>query len=202
MKKNVFALAKNHTQAQKILSHLNEEGFSNENISFLAQDRENRFTRRNARGELEVNPDVFENNLETRAGSREVQRKGFVGHERHTKAPEGAATGAVAGGVIGGSLGLLAGLGALAIPGLGPFIAAGPILAALSGSGIGGSLGLIVGGLVGLGFPEFEAKKIERGLNEGRILINVEVQDANDLAKAEEILRQEGATDISTVNVK
>src|SRR5246127_3229549 len=96
-----------------------------------------------------------------------------VGHVKATKAPEGATTGATAGGVLGGVLGLLAGVGALAIPGVGPFIAAGPIMAALSGAAIGGTTGGIVGGLVGLGIPEIEAKRYQDKLRAGNYLIAV-----------------------------
>ena len=94
-------------------------------------------------------------------------------HEKHTKAPEGATTGAATGGVPGGTLGLLAGIGALAIPGLGPFIAAGPIMGALAGLGAGGAVGGLVGALVGLGVPEYEAKRYEGRVKEGGILLSV-----------------------------
>src|ERR1041385_2151520 len=89
-------------------------------------------------------------------------------HEKGTKAPEGATTGGVAGGVLGGALGWLAGIGALAIPGLGPFIAAGPIMAALGGAAVGGTVGGITGALVGLGIPEYEAKRSEGKIREDR----------------------------------
>jgi len=82
-------------------------------------------------------------------------------HQKHTKAPEGTTTGAAAGGAIGGTLGLLAGIGALAIPGLGPFIAAGPIMGALAGGGASGAVGGLVGALVEMGMAEFEAKRYE-----------------------------------------
>src|SRR5256885_16152028 len=87
-----------------------------------------------------------------------------VGHVKATKAPEGATTGATAGGVTGGVLGLLAGIGTLAIPGVGPLIAAGPIMAALSGAAVGATAGGIAGGLIGLGIPEIEAKRYEEKL--------------------------------------
>ena len=101
------------------------------------------------------------------------QGKHDIGHVKATKAPEGATTGAATGGVTGGVLGLLAGIGALAIPGVGPFIAAGPIMAALSGAAIGATTGGIVGGLVGLGIPEIEAKRYENKLKSGNYLIAV-----------------------------
>lgn len=199
MKNNVYGLAKNQDQAQKIISHLQQEGFRVENISFLVYDKDNQYTKKNARGELEVNQDVFTNAREVQGGDmRTMRKKNVIEHEKHSKAPEGATTGAVAGGVIGGSLGLLAGLGALAIPGLGPFIAAGPIIGALSGSGIGGGVGLLLGALIGLGFPEYEAKKIEKRLQDGSILINVDTLDPAEAARAEQILKNDGATNVST----
>lgn len=194
MKRAVFGLAKNEEQVRRIVNELQNEDFAIETISVMAYDRENRFTRFNEEGELETNPEFFEN--------RNRKKRTTIGHEKHTKAPEGAATGATAGGILGGTLGLLAGLGALAIPGLGPFIAAGPIMAALSGSAIGGSLGLIVGSLVGMGIPEYEAKKLEKGLKEGFILVSVDVNDSKQLEHAKEVLKREGATDIASVPEK
>jgi tetrahydromethanopterin S-methyltransferase subunit C len=94
-------------------------------------------------------------------------------HEKHTKAPEGTTTGVAAGGTIGGTLGLLAGIGALAIPGVGPFIAAGPIMGALAGLGVGGAVGGLVGALVGMGMPEYEAKRYEGRIKAGGVLLSV-----------------------------
>jgi len=119
-------------------------------------------------------------------------------HEHHTKAPEGAATGAGAGGVVGGTLGLLAGIGALAIPGVGPFIAAGPIMAALSGAAVGATVGGIAGGLIGLGIPEYEAKRYEGKIRKGNILISVHTEDSNEASRAKEIFEQNNAEDISS----
>lgn len=121
-------------------------------------------------------------------------------HERSTKAPEGAVTGAGTGGVIGGSLGWIAGIGALAIPGVGPFIAAGPIIAALSGAAIGATVGGVAGGLIGLGIPELEAKRYEGRLNEGNILISVHTEDSDEIARAKEIFSHADAQDISTTS--
>ena len=118
-------------------------------------------------------------------------------HEHHTKAPEGAATGAGAGGVLGGALGWLAGIGALAIPGLGPFIAAGPIMAALSGAAAGAALGGLAGALVGLGIPEYEAKRYEGKVREGNILISVHAEDRDERSRAKRIFEQAGAEDIA-----
>jgi hypothetical protein len=118
-------------------------------------------------------------------------------HEKHTKAPEGATTGAAAGGAIGGTLGLLAGIGALAIPGLGPFIAAGPIMAALAGVGAGGAVGGFIGALSGMGIPEYEAKRYEGRIKEGGVLLSVHCDNSDWVSRAKEVLRQTGAEDIS-----
>lgn len=127
----------------------------------------------------------------------DTEGKHDIGHVKATKAPEGATTGATAGGVTGGVLGLLAGIGALAIPGVGPFIAAGPIMAALSGAAIGGATGGVVGGLIGLGIPEIEAKRYEEKLKSGNYLIAVHAEgDRKDAAK--EIFKNAGAEDITT----
>jgi hypothetical protein len=124
-------------------------------------------------------------------------------HEQHTKAPEGAATGATTGGVLGGAFGWLVGIGALAIPGLGPFIAAGPILAALSGAAAGAALGGLTGALIGMGIPEYEAKRYEGKIQQGNLLISVHTEDRTERARAREIFEQAGAEDISdTAEVK
>jgi uncharacterized protein YcfJ len=119
-------------------------------------------------------------------------------HEHGTKAPEGAVTGASAGGVVGGAVGWLAGIGSLAIPGLGPFIAAGPILAALSGAAVGAAVGGVTGALIGLGVPEYEAKQYEGKLKEGNILVSVHVADAYGTKRAKEIFEQHHGESIST----
>ncbi|MBB6142506.1 hypothetical protein HNQ77_000444 [Silvibacterium bohemicum] len=118
-------------------------------------------------------------------------------HEKHTKAPEGTATGVTAGGVVGGTLGLLAGIGALAIPGVGPLIAAGPIMGALAGLGIGGAVGGIVGALVGMGIPEFEAKRYEGAVKGGGTLLSVHCDTSEQVSLAKEALRETGAKDIA-----
>jgi hypothetical protein len=117
-------------------------------------------------------------------------------HEKNTKAPEGAVTGAVTGGVVVGALGWIAGIGALAIPGVGPFIAAGPIIAALSGAAIGATVGGIAGGLIGLGIPELEAKRYEGKLKEGNILISVHTDNSGEISEAKDIFTKAGAEDI------
>ena len=119
-------------------------------------------------------------------------------HQKETKLPEGATVGAGTGGVLGGTVGLLAGLGALAIPGLGPFIAAGPLMAALSGGAIGAGLGGLTGALVGLGIPEYEAKRYEGKVKEGGILISVHSEDAEQTRRAKAIFQAAGAHDISS----
>ncbi|HMC12010.1 MAG TPA: hypothetical protein VKH44_12000 [Pirellulaceae bacterium] len=121
-----------------------------------------------------------------------------MGHENATKAPEGAAAGAGTGAVLGGALGWLAGVGALAIPGLGPLIAAGPILAALSGAAVGGAVGGLTGALAGLGVPEYEAKQYESKLRSGNILMCVHVDDSEEAGLVREIMAEEKAEDIST----
>jgi hypothetical protein len=118
-------------------------------------------------------------------------------HEKHTKAPEGTTTGVAAGGAIGGTLGLLAGIGALAIPGVGPLIAAGPIMGALAGLGAGGAVGGIVGALVGMGIPEFEAKRYEGAVKGGGTLLSVHCPTSERVSAAKEALRASGAKDIS-----
>ena len=121
-------------------------------------------------------------------------------HEKHTKAPEGTATGAATGGTIGGTLGLLAGIGALAIPGLGPFIAAGPIMATLAGVGVGGAVGGLVGALVGMGIPEYEAKRYESRVKDGGVLLSVHCATSDEVTRAKEFLKRTGADDISTAS--
>jgi hypothetical protein len=129
--------------------------------------------------------------LPDRAGSRDFA------HEQHTKAPEGAAAGAVAGGVAAGVLGWLVGIGSLAIPGVGPLIAAGPIMAALGGVAAGGAMGGLAGALVGFGIPEYEAKQYEGKLKSGNILISVHAEDSKERNAAKEIFELSHASDIS-----
>jgi len=118
-------------------------------------------------------------------------------HEKNTKAPEGATTGAGTGGVLGAVLGGLAGAGALAIPGVGPFIAAGPIMGALSGGAIGAGTGGIIGALIGMGIPEYEAKRYEGKLKEGNIFISVHSDNAEETRRAKEIFSRNGADDVA-----
>jgi hypothetical protein len=122
-----------------------------------------------------------------------------MGHEKHIKAPEGASVGASTGAILGGALGWLAGIGALAIPGLGPFIAAGPIMALLSGAALGGGLGGVSGGLIGLGIPEIEAKQYENKLRDGNILLSVHTENGDEAKRAEDIFKTFNATEIHRI---
>lgn len=119
-------------------------------------------------------------------------------HEQHTKAPEGATVGAGSGAVLGGALGWLVGIGALAIPGVGPFIAAGPIMALLGGAAVGGTVGGLTGALIGMGIPEFEAKQYEGKIRNGNILISVHSENADEVSRAKKIFKDCAAMDISS----
>lgn len=163
--KAVFGIASSETQAARIATALEADGFAPNDISVLFPDR---------------------------AGTRDFA------HEKNTKMPEGAATGAATGGLLGGGLGWLVGIGSLAIPGLGPFIAAGPIMAALGGAAIGSAVGGLTGALVGMGIPELEAKQYEAKLRDGNILISVHTEDADERDRAKEIFEREGAHDVSS----
>jgi len=132
----------------------------------------------------------------------DVQGTRDFAHEKNTKAPEGTTTGAATGGVIGGTLGLLVGLGTLAIPGLGPFIAAGPIMATLSGVGVGGAVGGLVGALIGMGIPEYEAKRYEGRVKEGGVLLSAHCDTSDEVKRAEDLLKQMGAEDVASAGEK
>jgi len=121
-----------------------------------------------------------------------------IATEKATKAPEGATTGGGTGAVLGGALGLLAGIGALAIPGVGPLIAAGPIMAALAGMGVGGAIGGITGALIGMGIPEYEAKRYEGRIQKGGILLSVHCSSSDEVKRAKEVLERTGAEDVSS----
>jgi hypothetical protein len=122
--------------------------------------------------------------------------------EKNTKAPEGTATGVGVGGTVGGTLGLLAGIGALAIPGVGPLIAAGPIMGALAGVGVGGAVGGLVGALVGAGIPEYEAKRYEGRVKDGGILVSVHCDSSAEVSRAKDVLKATGADDIASSGEK
>jgi hypothetical protein len=121
-----------------------------------------------------------------------------IGTSKATKAPEGATAGASGGAILGGTLGLLAGIGALAIPGVGPFIAAGPIMAALAGLGVGGAVGGFTGALIGMGIPEYEAKRYEGRIKDGGILLSAHCDTSDEIKRAKEIMKNTGAEDISS----
>lgn len=121
-------------------------------------------------------------------------------HEQNTKAPEGATTGVVAGMGTGAILGWLAGIGSLAIPGVGPFIAAGPIMAALGGAALGGATGGLVGALVGMGIPEYEAKHYDGKISSGNTLISVHTDDSDEVKKVKQIYERMGAEDIKSTS--
>ena len=165
--KAVIGIVDSEVQAENLVQHLQQAGFSTGDISAIFPDK---------RG-----------------------TKDFA-HEHNTKAPEGAVVGATGGGVLGGTLGLLAGIGALAIPGLGPFIAAGPLMAALSGAAAGAAVGGVTGALIGLGIPEIEAKMYEGKLRGGNILVAVHVDDSDEESRAKNAFKQQGAHDISSTS--
>ena len=123
-------------------------------------------------------------------------------HEKHTKAPEGAVAGASSGAILGGALGWLVGIGALAIPGIGPFVAAGPIVAMLSGIGVGGTVGGFTGALIGVGIPEYEAKRYEGRVKDGGVLLSVHCGSSADVSRAKELLKATGAEDIASAGEK
>jgi hypothetical protein len=137
-------------------------------------------------------PDISVLLPESLGGTKEM------GTEKATKAPEGTAAGATTGGVIGGTLGVLAGIGLLAIPGLGPFIAAGPIMAGLAGLGVGGAVGGATGALIGAGIPEFEAKRYEGRLQKGGILLSVHCDTSEEIKRAKDVLKATGAEDVTS----
>jgi Protein of unknown function (DUF3341) len=128
-----------------------------------------------------------------------VGSKDFA-HEKNTKAPEGAIAGASSGAAIGGALGWVAGVGLLAIPGLGPFIAAGPIMGLLAGVGVGGTVGSILGALIGMGMPEYEAKRFEGRIKEGGILLSVHCDNADWIKRAKRLLTDTGASDVASAS--
>ena len=160
---------------------------------------------------------IYQDRLSTENGVSALREAGFrntdisvlfpenvgtkdLAHEKNTKAPEGVATGASSGAVIGGTLGLLVGIGALAIPGFGPFIAAGPIMAALAGVGAGGVVGGVAGALIGMGIPEYEAKRYEGRVKSGGVLLSVHSDDDHWTQRAKKILDDTGAQDISSTS--
>jgi hypothetical protein len=154
------------------------------------------------RGDLEAAVDTLKaegfRNTDISVLLSENQGTKDFAHEKGTKAPEGAAAGAGTGAVVGGALGWLAGIGALAIPGLGPFIAAGPIMGLLGGLGAGGALGGLAGGLVGMGIPEYEAKRYEGRIKEGGALLSVHCDSSEWVGRAKKLLERTGAHDVAS----
>jgi hypothetical protein len=191
--KTVFGLVENKSKANSIITDLLSAGINKSDISYLLPNKDVKWTEKENMSKAEYKPySKDETEAFFKSNKEEVLRT-----ENTTKAPEGAATGGTIGGIIGGSLGLLAGIGMLAIPGMGPFIAAGPIISALSGSGVGGGLGLLIGSIVGAGIPEYEAKKYEAGLKQGNILISVAARSDELADRAYEIMKKGGAKDLS-----
>jgi uncharacterized membrane protein len=189
MKKAVFCLANNKDHADHIIDKLISAQFNRNDISILASDSP---TFHNIQGGA-PSPDMRNEASNKGAGNKFAN----MNVEDNTKASEGGVTGALTGGVIGGAIGLLAGIGSLAIPGLGALVAAGPIVAALTGSAVGGATGLLIGALVGYGIPEYEAKAYEEGIKNGKVLISVLAQDAQ-IDRAKEIMSEARGESIST----
>jgi hypothetical protein len=180
----IYGIVPNRASVEKVVQALLDAGISRDHISFLSS-RQDEFQ------------DIGEYNRNWREEDRLGKgTKSGLGTEKHTKAPEGATAGMTAGGIIGGTLGLLAGIGALAIPGVGPLIAAGPILATLSGIGAGGAIGGVIGALAGLGIPEYEAKRYGNRLKEGGILFAVQCNHEMS-SRVKEILIQNKAEDVT-----
>src|SRR5271163_3128471 len=128
----------------------------------------------------------------------DIRSSKVFAHEKNTKAPEGTTAGVTTGGALGGTLGFLAGIGALAIPGVGPFIAAGPIVGALAGLGAGAAVGGLIGALVGMGIPEYEAKRYEGRVKAGGVLLSVHCDTSNEISRAKDLLKATGAEDIAS----
>jgi hypothetical protein len=173
--------------------------------------------KQNRKDEQKVVYGIFENRMSLERAVDRLKMDGFrnqdisvlmsdkgdtkdFAHEKATKAPEGATAGAVAGIATGGALGWLVGIGSLAIPGVGPFVAAGPIMGALAGAGVGGALGGLTGGLIGMGIPEYEAKRYAGFVKDGGILISVHADDSEWIEKAKDVLEAQGARDISSTS--
>lgn len=202
----IHGIIGNRGKAEAIIQKLIDNGVNPQDISFLSSQGEefddlklnqtSSSSHRNWRTEERISDQSLEDGtLKEKSSDSRYNRKYEI--ENPTKAPEGSTTGVVTGGIIGGALGLLAGLGALAIPGLGPFLAAGPLMATLAGIGSGGTLGGIIGALVGVGIPEYEAKRYENRLKEGGILLSVRTSNDNLAKKIKEILNKNGAEDVS-----
>lgn len=181
----IFGIVKTDSQARAAVAELEQAGFTSSDISVLSNSA-------NQTGIVEGDATTLDS--EVSGKTREV------GHDNSTKAPEGATTGGLTGGALGGIAGWLVGIGALAIPGVGPFVAAGPILAALSGAAIGAAAGGLTGALVGYGIPEYEAKLYAGKLEEGNILIGVHAVTSEEADAAKVALKTAGAEDIKVTS--
>lgn len=205
----VYGIVANRARAEQIIQALVDAGVNPQEVSFLSAHGEDFRELRSMSPEAARNWRTEERVTDFPAGTTRTEvttagtgapargTKGGMGTEKHTKAPEGTTTGAVTGGIIGGALGLLAGLGALAIPGLGAFVAAGPIMATLAGIGSGGTVGGIIGALVGAGIPEYEAKRYENRLKEGGILLSIRANNDDRAKRIKDVLQKNGAEDVS-----
>ncbi len=197
----VSALIPDHAKAEKMILALVEAGINPSKISILSSNKmaisENKQSEKSAERNRNWRTEerVAGFHPSDKSGKYSPQR--IYAFERQTKASEGATAGATAGGLVGGTLGLLASLGALAVPGIGPLIAAGPLMAALSGIGAGGCIGSILGTLIGLGIPEKEAIRHKEQLKEGTVLLSVHVDSDEHAHGIADILRQLGAVDVS-----
>lgn len=200
----IYGIVSSRKNAEQLIQRLVEAGVRSQDISILSSQspefKEFANTHpsvggtRNWRSEDRLADYTTDAKGELYSSNR---AQGRIGTEKHSKAPEGATAGGVTGGIIGGTLGLLAGIGALAIPGMGPFIAAGPLLGALSGLGAGGALGGIIGGLIGAGIPEYEAKRYENRLKEGGVLLSVLTDNELLANRVRDLLQREGAEDVT-----
>ena len=187
----IFGIVRSDVQAQSAITALTQAGFSLGDISVLTS---------NVNQTLVADPAATVADPLEPAGLGVDAKTRDVGVTNSTKAPEGATAGGVTGGVLGGVAGWLVGIGALAIPGVGPFIAAGPILAALSGAAIGAAAGGLVGSLVGYGIPEYEAKLYAERLGSGHILIGIHCIDSKETDVAKKALLSIGAEDINATS--
>ena len=188
MPEAVYGIAKSEKLADETIRKLVEAGFESRNISALYHDSKSKLKKT-----------VYK---ETDVKNQEKSSKKNLELQKHAKTTSEAKEGAVAGGVIGGTIGLLMGVVALAIPGIGPFIAAGPIVAALGSSAVGGSIGAFVGALTGLGITQAEAKRYEDSLKEGGILISVHCHSKVKISRAKRIFTESKMTDIATTQEK
>lgn len=187
----VFGIVENESQARNAVSALEAVGFALPDISMLSSSADHPSA---------LEPQSYEGRGLTSGTSSINGKTRDVGHTNTTKAPEGATTGGVTGGVLGGLAGWLIGIGALAIPGVGPFIAAGPILAALSGAAIGATAGGLTGALVGYGIPEYEAKLYASRLEKGHVLVGVHAVSSEEASAAKKALESVGAHDIKVTS--